>query len=515
MGAGVPSGLQNQFEGLGASWVGSIPTYSRHPYPWQGGIHMDKKQELLKQLPKVDEVLKDQRLSLFFENTPRDLVVESVREELDKRRQRILSWDNEAGQPIPEDLFAQDHDIILEKIIRRIKQKRQKSLRKVINATGTIVHTNLGRSRLSVEAIEQVREVAAHASTLEYDLSSGSRGSRHDHLAHLLCRITGAEAAIAVNNNAAAVLLCLSALAKDKDVIVSRGELVEIGGSFRIPDIMALGGARLVEVGTTNKTRITDYRNAIRSDETGLLLKVHTSNFKIMGFTAEATLEELVNLGRETGIPVIHDLGSGLLVDLKPYGIVEPTVLESLKAGVDLVLFSGDKLLGGPQAGILVGKKEWINRMKQHPLARALRLDKMTLAALEATFQAYLDPEQAKVTIPTLSMIARTPEELERRAYNLIHIVQEKTKVFDLQVIATEGQVGGGSTPNQFLHGYAVAVTADDMTPDHLERRLRGFETPIIGRISKDQLLLDLRTLDDEDLPLVARALAAIGETHA
>lgn len=508
MGAGVPSGLQNQFEGLGASWVGSIPTYSRHLYLWQEGFDMDNKQELLKQLPKVDEVLSDQRLSVFFEDTARELVVEAVREEIDRIRQRILQGSETDDQQNQTVASIDDYESILKNAMSRIKVKRQKSLRKVINGTGTIVHTNLGRAKLSEETLRCVAEVASHYSTLEYDLQRGARGSRHDHTEKLLSKILGTEAAMAVNNNAAATLLCLSALADGKDVIVSRGELVEIGGSFRIPEIMKQGGARLVEVGTTNKTKIADYRNAIVEGQTGILLKVHTSNYKIMGFTAEASLTELVELGREKGVPVVYDMGSGLMVDLQQYGVDEPTVPASLNTGIDVILFSGDKLLGGPQAGIIAGKKEYIERMKQHPLARVVRLDKMTLAALEATFREYLDPEQAKERIPVLSMVTQSPDQMKDRAERFLEMILQRTDAYVATVIASEGQVGGGSTPNQFLPGFAVAIVGKEQSPDRIERSLRAFETPIIARIYKDQLLIDMRTLEDEDLPVVADALS-------
>ena len=303
---------------------------------------MDK-QELLKRIPKVDEVLKDQRLFVFFGDTPRELVVESVREAVDELRKEILDWDG--GDPPVINM-----DNLIDDVVKKVRGKKQKSLRRVINGTGTILHTNLGRARMSEEAGRNVLEAAMNYSTLEYDLKRGARGSRHDHIEKLIAKIVGTEGAMVVNNNASAVLLCLSALAKGKEVIVSRGELVEIGGSFRIPEIMELGGAYLREVGTTNKTKLDDYRSVIDKEKTGALLKVHTSNYKIMGFTAEVSLSELSTLGQEWGIPVVYDLGSGLMADLQQYGIDEPTVPESIRNGADVVTFSGDKLLGGPQA---------------------------------------------------------------------------------------------------------------------------------------------------------------------
>lgn len=464
---------------------------------------MDNKKELLKQIPKIDEVLKDQRLFAFFESTARALVVDSAREVIEEIRKRIL---NLCG----DESLTLDYGDIIEQIIERVSERRKKSLRPVINATGTILHTNLGRAKLSEAAHRSVTEVSASYSTLEYNLHEGTRGSRHDHVEKLLKKITGAEAAMAVNNNAAAVFLTLSALAAGKEVIVSRGELVEIGGSFRVPEIMRQSGACLVEVGTTNKTRVDDYRKALEEGRTGAFLKVHTSNYKILGFTSEASLTELVDLGKEAGVPVIYDQGSGLMVDLQQYGVDEPNVPDSLKSGIDIILFSGDKLLGGPQAGIIAGKKEYIDRMKSHPLARVLRLDKMTLAALEATFYEYLDPEKAKRTIPVLSMITVSPEEMRRKAELLASKIQEKTRDFFVEVIETEGQIGGGSTPNLFLRDYATAIKGKHITLDGIERNLRKYDVPVIVRIKNDQILIDMRTVLEEELETIADAFAFV-----
>ena len=461
---------------------------------------MDNKKELLRQIPKIDEVLKDQRLSLFFENTAREVVTDSVREVMEELREQILKLGESETLPLVRDR-------IVDQIVARINRKKQKSLRHVINATGTILHTNLGRAKLSAEACRSVREAAANYSTLEYNLDEGIRGSRHDHIEALLKKITGAEAAIAVNNNAAAVLLCLSALTTGKDVIVSRGELVEIGGSFRVPEIMEQSGARLLEVGTTNKTRIEDYKKALAEGSTGALLKVHTSNYRIVGFTSEASLAELAELGREAGVPVIYDLGSGLMVDLQQYGVDEPTVPNSLKTGVDVILFSGDKLLGGPQAGIIAGKKQYIEQMKKHPLARALRLDKMTLAALEETFRAYLDIEKAKKTVPVLAMITMEPEIMRERAELLASKIAEKIRCFTVGVVETESQIGGGSTPNLYLPDYAAAIKGKEIPVDRIERYLRKYEIPVIARIKNDQLLLDMRTVAEEELDTIVEAL--------
>lgn len=467
---------------------------------------MDK-QELLKRIPKVDEVLKDQRLFVFFGDTPRELVVESVREAVDELRKEILDWDG--GDPPVINM-----DNLIDDVVKKVRGKKQKSLRRVINGTGTILHTNLGRARMSEEAGRNVLEAAMNYSTLEYDLKRGARGSRHDHIEKLIAKIVGTEGAMVVNNNASAVLLCLSALAKGKEVIVSRGELVEIGGSFRIPEIMELGGAYLREVGTTNKTKLDDYRSAIDKEKTGALLKVHTSNYKIMGFTAEVSLSELLALGQEWGIPVVYDLGSGLMADLQQYGIDEPTVPESVRNGADVVTFSGDKLLGGPQAGIIIGKKQYIDSMKKHPLARAVRVDKMTIAALEATFREYFDMEKAKEKVPVLSMITVSMDEMRTKAILLAEQVRRATEAFEIEVIKSEGQIGGGSTPNQFLVGYAVSVVGKKVSADRIERDLRAYEVPVIVRINQDRVLIDMRTVTRDEIDMVARALIACGEKY-
>lgn len=379
-------------------------------------------------------------------------------------------------------------------------------LRPVINGTGIVLHTNLGRAVLAAEAAEAMTQAARHYTNLEFELDSGTRGSRHALVEGIICHLTGAEAAMVVNNNAAAVLLALRALAAGKDVIVSRGELVEIGGSFRVPDIMAESGARLVEVGTTNRTRLADYEQAI-TDETALLLKVHRSNFRIVGFTESVSAAELAALGQRRGIPVYEDLGSGVLFDLRPFGIGnEPTVQDSLQAGVALVSFSGDKLLGGPQAGILAGRRDLIQRLKRHPLARALRCDKFTLAALEATLRLYLDPEQAKARIPTLRMLLATPSEIAARARRY---VAEIARYYpgNVELFDDHSEAGGGSLPGVTLPTVVVAFGPHPDWPAHrLERRFRLGDPPVVGRVKDDRFLLDFRTIRDEDLPaLVAR----------
>ena len=460
---------------------------------------MEHKQKLLSKLPKVDQTLQDQRLFAFFEDTSRDLIVESVREVIAEERTKILN----AGESVP----SFDEADFFGTVIERIKQKKRHSLINVVNATGVVLHTNLGRAGLSPSACSNVMKIAKGYSTLEYNVKKGARGSRHSHVESLLCKITGAEAAMVVNNNAAATMLCLSAMAEGKEVIVSRGELVEIGGSFRIPDIMARSGAKLIEVGTTNKTKITDYKRAV-SEETAAIMKVHTSNYRIVGFTAEASLEELTALGKETNLPVIYDMGSGLLVDLSAYGIKEPTVGESLKTGIDVILFSGDKLMGGPQAGIIAGKKRFINQMKTHPLARVVRIDKMTLAALESTCRTYLDPEKALEEIPALRMLTEDVSSMKRRGEELKALLNG-SKLFRCQVVEATGQVGGGSAPTTELAGIAVKIETD-LPAEKIERLLRKNSVPIIARIIRDAVHFDMRTVSDEELPVIAEAMTAI-----
>ena len=441
-------------------------------------------------------------VSFFFtESTPRAVIVDSVREVIEELRKDIL--EGRRNQ-------METKETLMTEIVARIGGKKKRSLRRVINATGVVLHTNLGRANLSEKACESILDVARNYTNLEYDIKKGSRGSRHDHVEKILTKITGAEAAMVVNNNAAATMLCLSALAKGKEVIVSRGELVEIGGSFRVPEIMEQSGAKLMDVGTTNKTKPSDYLNAYHEGETGALMKVHTSNYRILGFTQEVELPEMVELGRRLNLPVIYDMGSGLMADLNDYGVDEPTVLDALKTGIDVILFSGDKLLGGPQGGIIAGKKEYIDKMKAHPLARAFRVDKMTLAAMEATFFEYSDLRQAKKTIPVLNMITTSPEELKERADKLADIVSGISEDYEVQVEPCKDQVGGGSAPTVLLDGYAVAIRHKTLTPEKMERLLRKAEIPVIVRISHNQVYLDVRTIREDEFGIIQNNFQAM-----
>ena len=463
---------------------------------------MGKNQELLRKLPKIDEMLQDEHLIFFTEIMPRQVVVETLREVIDMVRREIIDGRREEI-PAVEELAGL--------VKQRVFEEQGKSLRRVINATGVVLHTNLGRANLSRRACESVLEAAGYYSNLEYDIKKGSRGSRHDHVEQLIRKITGAQAAMVVNNNAAATMLCLSALARGKEVITSRGELVESGGSFRIPEIMEESGAHLLEVGATNKTKPADYRKAFHGEMTGAFLKVYTSNYKIVGFTQEVSIRELAALrdeSEEFSVPVIYDMGSGLMTDLSGCGIGEPTVTEALKEGADVVLFSGDKLLGGPQCGVVIGKKEYVDRMKSHPMARAFRVDKMTLAALEATFFEYQDSKRAMREIPVLRMITETGIRLKEKAEKLCGQLSEAAPSLEFMVEPCRDQVGGGSAPLVMLEGYAVTVSGEDFNAEHSERLLRKEELPIIARVARDKLWLSVRTIEETEFKWIREAFS-------
>lgn len=457
----------------------------------------ETRQQLLRQLPDVDHLLQRPALQIWQERKSRQAVRNAVRAELDKRRHAILTgqWD----QPFSGEVFDQA-------VVSRLQAEGRGHLRRVINATGTILHTNLGRSVFSPELARHIGELACHYSNLEYDLALGRRGSRYDHVRGLLCDLTGAEDALVVNNNAAAVLLTLSSLAAGKEVIISRGELVEIGGSFRIPDVIEQSGGRIREVGTTNKTHLADYQRAIGED-TAALMKVHTSNYRIIGFTESVPASDLARLAHDHSLPCINDVGSGLFVDLAEWGLPhEPTVREVLEAGCDIVTFSGDKLLGGPQAGIIVGKAAYLEAMKHHPLLRALRIDKMTLAGLEGTLRAYRDGTAAR-QIPTLRCLALTKNELRERAERLRQLLHTDDLPACISLRQIDDCVGGGACPDAVLPGWALAIEADGLTPEALERRLRQADLPVIARVQYHAVILSLRTLGEEELPDVACAV--------
>lgn len=464
------------------------------------------KKDLYRNIPKVDELLSGKKVVELLTNKPRSLVLSCVREIIEETRKEISLLSEKDIKT-----FKISNELIIEKIILLVNKKDRYKLKKVINATGVVIHTNLGRSLISSSLSEHLVDVSTNYSTLEFDINNGKRGSRYDHVEELLCELTGAEAAMVVNNNAAAVMLVLSTLAKGKEVIVSRGQLVEIGGSFRIPEVMKLSGAKLVEVGATNKTHLKDYTEAI-TEETGLLLKVHTSNFKVLGFTSEVSSKELSDFAITKNIPVYDDLGSGMLIDLSKYGLAkEPTVQECINDGIDVVSFSGDKMLGGPQSGIIVGKKKYINVMKKNQLTRALRVDKMTLAALEGTLKLYRDEVSALKKIPTLQMLTKTYINISEIAESFV----SELDVFDninYKLVDDYSEVGGGSMPLEKLKTKTLVFTHKKLSPDKIVKCLRENEIPIIGRISDDQVVLDFRTISLEELIVIDKALKKLNE---
>jgi len=461
----------------------------------------EKQQNLLRMLPGVDNILELSKADPFFNDIPKSVLVRSIRTAVENLRAIIIDH----KQNITETKLSDS--AILEKVKNSVKETMTPNLKRIVNATGVVVHTNLGRSLLADSAVENLLTIASRYSNLEFDLSKGVRGSRYSIVEDILCEISGAEAAMVVNNNAGAVFLCLETISKGKKVIVSRGELVEIGGSFRIPDVMAKSGGILKEVGTTNRTHLIDYENAIEHD-TGLLLKVHTSNYSVVGFTADVSLEKLVVLGTKYQIPVMDDLGSGTFVDFSKYGLLkEPTVQESVAAGADVVTFSGDKLLGGPQAGIIVGKKDILDRIKQNPIARALRIDKLTLAALEGTIQRYRNIEREIDSIPTLRMLTLPIGYIETRAIDLVKMLEN---IGDSRMFATlidlSSRPGGGALPLLQLPSKGVGVKVQGVSVNFIETTMRSNAIPIIGRIEEDRFIMDLRTILDDELPIIENA---------
>jgi L-seryl-tRNA(Ser) seleniumtransferase len=461
-------------------------------------------QHLLRSLPGVDEVLQWEAVNRLLANHPRPLVVEAIRKAVGQLRAQVLAGTGAEGLDISRPALEKRVQEILAADITP-------SLRPVINATGVVLHTNLGRAVLAEAAREHLAALARGYCNLEIDLETGARGSRYSHVEELLTRITGAEGALVVNNNAAAVLLALNTLAQGKEVLVSRGQLVEIGGAFRIPEVMEWSGCRLVEVGATNRTRLEDYRRAAGPD-TALLLKVHTSNYRILGFTAEVGGTELVKLGQDLGLPVMEDLGSGVLLDLRPYGLPgEPTVQESVAAGIDVVTFSGDKLLGGPQAGIIVGKNRYLEAMKKNPLTRALRIDKLTLGALEATLRLYLNPGEVLDRLPVLRMLSLPLDVLAGRARALAAQVEAVVgPLLRVAVAQDQSEVGGGAMPLSQLPTWVVTLESSSLSAAALAARLRQGEPPVLARIAAERVLLDVRTLQEGEEKEICTALAKI-----
>lgn len=459
-------------------------------------------QDRLRRLPKVQTLLETELADQLIQVYGRDDVTDAIRAKLQNARDIIIANDHDVDPDTFESSMFDD-------ISQSLSDARTSSLQRAINATGIIIHTNLGRARLAPEAIEAMQAVAADYSTLELDLATGKRGSRHSHVEDLICHLTGAEAALVVNNCAAAILTCLTALGAGKPVIASRGEMVEIGGSFRMPDVIAQSGAHLREVGTTNKTHLRDYADAICED-TALLLKSHTSNYQVIGFTSVPSRQDLAALARETNTHLIEDLGSGVLVDLSPYGLTdEPIVRDVLAAGVDAVTFSGDKLLGGPQAGIIAGRRDLIEKIKSHPIARAVRIDKLSLAALRATLDLYRAPNNPAKRVPVLQTLATPIETLHAHATTLLGMIEAHTPLH-ADIVPTVARAGAGSLPQQDLPSVAVALSSDTHSPNALATILRSGETPILGRISKDQFLLDMRAIAEHEINKIAKAVLAI-----
>jgi len=443
---------------------------------------------LYRSIPKVDVLLEKDEIKAGIVKYGRDIVVDASRIETEALRKFIGTCES-------EDVAKNAITNVAASILTRAEKMLMPNMKKIINATGTILHTNLGRAPIGMGHMKHIAEIATGYSNLEYNLEAGKRGERYSHFEELLCKITGAEAAMAVNNNAAAVMLVLSSLGKGGEVVVSRGELIEIGGKFRIPDVLVQSGATLVEIGTTNKTHFSDYEDAI-NENTVALLKVHTSNYRIVGFTESVSNEELVPLAKEHEIPVIEDLGSGVLIDLSKYGITyEPTVQDAVRAGVDVVTFSGDKLLGGPQAGIIIGKKKYIDKMKKNPLTRALRIDKFTAAALEVVLKEYLSEERAIKNLPVLQMITKPLSEVDKEARKLKRFLKTLELDVELGIEKCESQIGGGSLPLERIPSVAVTIKPNKISTAELEERMRYLPVPIIPRAVNDKILMDARTI--------------------
>jgi len=460
-----------------------------------------QQQENLKKLPQVHRLLESEAAQALATKHSQPLIAETVREQLDALRAHLR---NGMAEP-----FSFDEARFFSSVAKGIETAANRRLRWVINATGIVIHTNLGRVPLAPEAVEAIQEIALGYSSLEMDLESGQRGSRYTHVEPLLCAITGAESALVVNNNAAAVLLALDTFARGGEVVVSRGELIEIGGSFRLPDVIASSGARLVEVGSTNKTRTSDYEAAI-SENTRLLMSAHTSNYRIVGFTEAVPQSELVALGRDRNIPVLEDLGSGAITDLAALGAPRETMVqETIAAGVDIVTFSGDKLLGGPQCGIVAGSREYIDRMKKNPMLRALRIDKLNLAALEATLMLYRHHPDQPERIPALRMIAATALDVGVKARKLAAMFHD-VDAYTTDVVSGEGFAGGGSLPDTGLDTRLLTVSSSQHSVNELSSALRANNPPIVARIADNQLLFDLRTVAEEEIAEIADALRRI-----
>jgi L-seryl-tRNA(Ser) seleniumtransferase len=470
-------------------------------------VSAEDQKNLFQEIPSVDRLLNSPFLLEVLPNYPRSLVLKAVHQVLEGIRNTIKS-----GHGSEEPLSL---DRVSHLVTEKLAILNQPSLKPLINATGVVVHTNLGRSILAERVLAKFKPLAGGHTNLEYDLQRGERGSRYSHVEGILKEITGTEAATVVNNNAAAVLVALDTLARGREVVVSRGQLVEIGGSFRIPEVMKRGGARMVEVGTTNKTHLRDYEEIIGPD-TALLLKVHKSNYHLIGFTEDVDTIELVTLAHKNNIAVMEDLGSGCFVDFSKYGLVkEPTVQEVIGQGVDLVTFSGDKLLGGPQAGIILGRKPLVEAIRKNQLSRALRIDKLTLLALEETLRIYRDESAAIKEIPTLQMILAPYEQLKSKARRLRRMIGKLDSLnFGLHLADGTSKVGGGALPLLVIPTCLIALVPSRLSANTIEQKLRDYDPPIISRIEKDQVLLDVRTVQDSELKILAGAIKVLAEAQ-
>ena len=449
----------------------------------------NNKNEILRSIPQIDEILNNKDLILILKKYSHDYAVKVVRESVNDYKSSLLNSNNN---------LKFNNDDLITIIKNKFIDKDNLGIRNVINATGTILHTNLGRSLLAKNAINAMCEVGKEYSDLEYNVDTGKRGNRNTHIENVLKNLLNVEAAVVVNNNAAATILVLSSMCEGKNVLVSRGELIEIGDSFRIPEIMGLSKAELKEIGTTNITKINDYKNNI-DENTAALMKVHTSNYKIYGFTEDTKIDDIVKLGKEKNLPVIYDMGNGLFNDLKEYNVDEPTIKDIIDKGVDILLFSGDKLLGGPQAGIIVGKKEYIDKMKKNPFMRAFRVDKFTLASLGATLKEYYNTEESFKNIPVLNMISKKYEKLYDEASKFIDNIKIINNKISAYLIDTNDQIGGGTAPNVFLKGVGVSVKVNGINTEKLESMLRNNEIPIIARIQDDCIVFVFRTLNGDN----------------
>lgn len=457
-------------------------------------------------IPKMDEILENDNIKKLIDENSMDFVKDAINKKLDNIRMMIK--DNQSENDIRSAI-----ENVISDTVNDIKIYMSPRLRRVINATGTVIHTNLGRSVINDEMANSLVDILTHYSNLEYDINTGKRGLRYTNIEELITNITGTEAALVVNNNAAAVFLVLSEFAKGGEAIISRGELIEIGGSFRIPDVMEFSGCKLREVGTTNKTHIYDYENAI-NENTKAILKVHTSNYKVMGFTESVKAAQLKELSDKYDIPLIEDLGSGVFVNLENYGLMhEPTVMDSVLSGIDIITFSGDKLLGGPQAGIIIGKKKYIDRLKKNQMTRALRVDKMTLKLLEEVLKVYIDKDNAHNYIPTLKMLTMSAETLKKRAEDLKQALSLlNIDGMSLEVKNDYSEVGGGSLPTEKMYGYVLNISIEGISEHKIDEFMRKYNTAIVGRISESKYIIDPRTLLDNDFDIIVNAFNDLKE---